>query len=786
LAPVAVALVLVLGIGSSALAGQWWTTRVRADDTAAVDDKARDVGNNVATLLSRQLDVTDSALTFMRVSPGAGPASLQGWFDAVAAGGRHPGLQVFGYVEVVSTADTARLDGVLSTMGARFAEMSEDVLTKTSSYDPTLDPAASRYCLLTALAGTAAYFHDLDSIQVEYRKFDLCATPVGRYVDMARDTGALVASPFGAPNLISFAAPRFSGDVVPATVEERRASLVAVMSSNVDARTLLRSAAGDDLWLGLERPQPDGTIDLLATSDDRRPGRGATRTVSIDADGTWQLTVAGVPSPAGMAASTQGVAVALVGGLLSALLALLAAVLLRGRDRALRLVDERTGELRHLALHDPLTGLANRTLIADRAQQMLERAQRCGRDSAALFVDLDGFKEVNDTIGHEAGDELLRVVARRFQGVLRAGDTVGRMGGDEFVVLLDGDDDEVGAEAIAERLLGVMREPFRLAENGTPYSVTASVGVAIGRYDDASDLLRDADVAVYRAKANGRDRHVLFLPEMHAAVEDRRSTAAELRAALAQDELFLEYQPTYDIQDQRVQGFEALVRWAHPTRGVVAPLDFIPLAESTGLIVQLGTWVLQQSCTQAAAWHEIGHRLKINVNVSPRQLERADFPATVARVLEETGLDPTALVLEITESALMEDAEAAAGRLQGLKALGVQVAIDDFGTGYSSLAYLRQLPVDLIKIDRSFLTDVGHCPEAAALLHSLIQLGKNLGLGTVAEGIEEPEQAAYLLDQQCDSGQGFLFARPMPAGDAERFLDAAARRGHPVSAPTAG
>jgi EAL domain-containing protein (putative c-di-GMP-specific phosphodiesterase class I) len=349
------------------------------------------------------------------------------------------------------------------------------------------------------------------------------------------------------------------------------------------------------------------------------------------------------------------------------------------------------------------------------------------------------------------------------------------MGGDEFVVLLDGDEPRPDPEAIAARLLEVIREPFWLVEGGTPYTITASVGVAVGAYHDASAMLRDADVAVYKAKSAGRDCHVLFMPEMQAAVEERLAMATDLRAAVAREQLFLEYQPTFSIDGRVINGFEALVRWSHPTKGTVSPLDFIPLAEETGLIVDVGCWVLREACVQMAAWHRAGFHLKVNVNVSVRQLGRDGFLATVAQVLADTGLDPRSLVLEITESALMEDAEAMSTRLGELKALGVQVAIDDFGTGYSSLAYLRQFPVDAIKIDRSFLSDLGRSREAAALMHSLIQLGKNLSLEIVAEGIEQEVQIAYLSAEGCHSGQGFLVSYPLSVVDAEAYLEASLR-----------
>lgn len=433
------------------------------------------------------------------------------------------------------------------------------------------------------------------------------------------------------------------------------------------------------------------------------------------------------------------------------------------------------GQLSHRALHDALTELPNRALVLDRAAQLLARARRLDTPIVALYLDVDGFKHVNDSFGHAAGDELLKVVAARLQGVVRESDTVGRMGGDEFVVLLDPSSTNVSPELVAERITTVLRQPIDLEDaGGRPVFVTASIGIATGQNTTADDLLRNADLALYEAKAAGKDRFVAFELQMQTAVEDRLLLELDLRDAIDTEALFLVYQPTFDLRTETVSGVEALIRWRHPSRGLIAPDAFIPLAEQVGLILPIGRWVLHQACTQAAIWHGRGQRIGMSVNISARQLDEDDIVEDVRAALEDSGLDPGSLTLEITETTLMRDADATARRLHALKALGIRIAIDDFGTGYSSLAYLRQFPVDALKIDRSFISGVAGAAgtdQSAALIHTLIQLGKSMQIETLGEGIEEQSQLRQLQREQCDSGQGFLLARPLELEAMEAFLD---------------
>ncbi len=431
-----------------------------------------------------------------------------------------------------------------------------------------------------------------------------------------------------------------------------------------------------------------------------------------------------------------------------------------------RLLDQ----IRHQALHDALTGLPNRALVLDRVDNMLARARRRGDPATVLFIDLDGFKTVNDTLGHEAGDRLLQAVAARLTTAVRDGDTVGRLGGDEFVVLVEETAEDHGPEVVANRIMELMREPFELEDAPMLAVVTASIGIASGDRLTASELLRDADVALYRAKEAGKNRVVNFEPEMHTVIRDQAQLHSDLRNALDRDEFFLVYQPIFDLRDRHVTGAEALLRWRHPERGIVQPASFIPMLEGTGLIVDVGRWVIFEACRQAAILREHGHRLVISVNVSARQLESDGVVRDLKTAIARNGIDPDGLIIEITETTIMRDPEATARRLGEIKALGVRVAIDDFGTGYSSLAYIRQFPLDILKIDRSFISAMAGSHEADTLVHALVQLGKSLGLETLAEGIEEIDQFDELQRQECDSGQGFLLARPLEPDALEAFL----------------
>jgi diguanylate cyclase (GGDEF)-like protein/PAS domain S-box-containing protein len=430
--------------------------------------------------------------------------------------------------------------------------------------------------------------------------------------------------------------------------------------------------------------------------------------------------------------------------------------------------------LEHQALHDSLTGLPNRTLLLDRLEHALARAERDSRAVAVLFIDLDSFKVVNDSLGHAAGDELLGHVAERLAAAVPATDTVGRFGGDEFVVLCEDIEGEADAVQMAERLAAAMQRPFALAVAGAEVVVRCSIGIALteGREVNADALVRDADAAMYRAKDEGRNRYALFEPQLHSRMLSRLQLEHAIHQGLARDELRVAYQPIVRLADGRIVGVEALVRWERPGHGLVGAVDFVPVAEETGLIVAMGAWVLRAACEQIVAWDAVVDPLNLSVNLSARQLADPSLVATVERTLEETGLAPSRLCLEVTESALASDADSAVVALAALKELGVRLAIDDFGTGYATLDYVRRFSMaDELKIDRSFvagLTDI-HVPDAAIVSASIV-LANALGFDTVAEGVESPEQLAVLRRLGCQYAQGYWFSRPVPADELTPLL----------------
>jgi diguanylate cyclase (GGDEF)-like protein/PAS domain S-box-containing protein len=454
-------------------------------------------------------------------------------------------------------------------------------------------------------------------------------------------------------------------------------------------------------------------------------------------------------------------------------------VVLNTRDVTERKLLEE--QLRHQALHDPLTQLANRTRFTDRLEHALLRASRTGHKVAVLFMDLDNFKSVNDSLGHSAGDRLLTQVAERVQSCLRPTDTIARLGGDEFAILLEDVIDEQDATVVTGRIFEVLQSRFEL--EGKELLVRASVGIAVsdaGAHEvKAEALLRDADVAMYVAKSRGKGRFELFQPDMQIAMMERLALLSDLQRALERGEFALHYQPMVLLKTGQLMGVEALVRWRHPTRGLMAPGDFIPLAEESGVILDLGLWVLREACFQAKAWQALYSSdppWTMSVNVSVKQLQHPAFVADVADVLRASGIDPRTLVLEITESVMMQDVTATMALLRELKGLGVRLAIDDFGTGYSSLSYLRQFPFDLLKIDKSFIDDVGVIIKQKELTSAIIELGKTLDMELVAEGIERRDQLTRLQTLDCELGQGFLFAEPMEAAAVERLLRESADR----------
>jgi diguanylate cyclase (GGDEF)-like protein len=440
-----------------------------------------------------------------------------------------------------------------------------------------------------------------------------------------------------------------------------------------------------------------------------------------------------------------------------------------GRQAVTASHRQRIALYRHSGV-DLLTGLPNRDAMLDEIGHRLEGNERTGTPLAVIHLDIDDFKDVNDAFGHAAADELLIEFGARLAEEVGVDGVVGRTSSDEFTIATGGGADQSGCHLLVDRVLHRMQEPFPVSAVRSAVTVGVSLGIAEGWRAAPEDLLHDADVALSRAKCTGKSRAVRFTRSMQVAADQRRALESDLIDALASDQFFLLYQPTMSLETGRITGVEALLRWSHPVRGLVMPDEFIPSLESTGLIVPVGRWVLDRACAQAAKWNAGPDQVVMAVNVSGHQLEQSEFVADVAAALKISGLEPHLLSLELTETAVMQDVERSITRLEQLKATGVRLSVDDFGTGYSSIAYLQRFPIDVIKIDQSFVGRMTESWASAALVHVLVEMGKALGLETVAEGIETDAQLTMLRTEGVETGQGFLLARPIPPSEVELLL----------------
>jgi diguanylate cyclase (GGDEF)-like protein len=763
-------LIVVIGVtGSAFLASAWRSSSQRANKKSFQSTVA-DLGSTLDAKLQSKIELTHAMRSIATLEPNAGDTRYVQWYRQLQHGAPTSPDVTAVFIQAVPASE----------LPAFRAQAEADPTARKSLHGSfQIIPSGSRpfYCLTRATVGdpggSISYPPLLDYCAPVLP--DIGVSPYAALIETERDTGAFIVTPLpglGVASLVGIGEAVYRSGAPLATVPERREAFRGIIGTSFASAELLRPllAGHGSLTLALYHRNSGDPLELIGRAGAHPTSRSPGYAERLDIGEGWVVEVTGMAdSP--LAADTQG-AIALAFGLLVTLLVfLLWRVLVRSRQRAWGLVGEKTDELEYRALHDPLTDLPNRILVLDRAEQILARGRQQDVPVTALFVDIDGFKQINDRFGHQAGDDLLRQVAARLLTVLRDSDTVGRVGGDEFAMLIDSAGVLATPELVAERILDVLRQPIRLPQSSRPpISVTASIGIATGRPASAEELMQDAHLALNKAKAAGKDGYIKFESAMQTASRDRIDLEMDLGNALDAEELFLLYQPMLDLENEQVVGVEALLRWSHPAGETVAPDVFIPLAEDSGLIVEIGRWVLEQACAQCAAWHELGHPLNISVNVSARQLERTELIEEVRTALYNSSLDPAALTLEITETVLMRKPETTALLLVELKALGVRIAVDDFGTGYSSLAYLRQFPVDSLKIDRTFITGLALSSEAHALTHTLIQLGKALGLETLAEGVEERDQVRALQREGCDLAQGFLFARPLTPDALERFL----------------
>ena len=747
---VAAALLVAVGSASSVFGAAVVARSAGQQSHQAFVSSSREVASTLQLALQHEQDLVVSAGAFLAANPDATPAQFQQWTSSVRAFARYPELQAIAELVLVPASQ-------LKAFVARFEP--------TNGGAPfQIIPAGNRpyYCLTTDGQSRSAQVATPANV-------DYCAADTRAEFLESRDSGQGSVVPYtvGKSVELGVGTPIYRGGVVPSSVAARRAEFIGWIGTQIVPSVILTTARHADSDAAVSLSYRRGATKASFSVGVKRAGA---QSYTISLHNGWVVQTVDVVTGGGVLGNGAAVALLVVGMLLSLLLAALIFVLGTGRSRAVELVHERTDQLRHQAFHDSLTGLPNRALILDRIDQMLARSRRERTPVAALFLDLDDFKDINDTLGHGAGDQVLVAVAARLASTLRAGDTVGRLGGDEFVVLVEGASLAAGAGVVAQRILDALETPFELPGMDIALPVAVSIGIAEGDRTSAELLLRDADVALYQAKAAGKHCAVTFSPSMQVDAEDHRSLEADLRLALEDHQFFLLYQPTFDLATGTMVGVEALLRWQHPDRGVVLPDVFIPVLESSGMIISVGRWVLQEACRQGARWHGQGHRFAVSVNVSGRQLERDRIVDDVYGALSASALDPGMLILELTETSLMQNVQSTVARLQLLKAVGVRLAVDDFGTGYSSISYLQQFPVDILKIDRSFVSRIGDSSESAALVHTLVQLGKVLGLATVAEGIETDEQRDKLRAEEVDIGQGYLFARPLDAVAIERLV----------------
>ncbi|MGB3412473.1 MAG: bifunctional diguanylate cyclase/phosphodiesterase [Microthrixaceae bacterium] len=759
-------LVLCLGLTVAAFIATRWTT-----STAEIQNEAfTSSAEAVRAVVSSELRLDESLVASLRGDLAAHPdltnAELLRWYESSGTAERFRDGVDFGYIQRVPAAELA----------AFVAQVAADPVTglvAPKEFNLFPDSAKAEYCLQRVGIWSRTDINGLEipaglnfcAAELEDQRLSEFPTLLAAATDTGR-VQVLTPDQFVDGSFV-IVAPIYNA--TPADSQTaRRAASIGWVASSFDAATLIDAALRDTSHLSVtvRHVGPDGSTRLIAEGG--ASSIETSLTLPVLGDSGWSVVVGATSAVLGHSPFVQGLGVFFFGAMLSLLTFVLARALVKARCRALTAATDRTAEIDYSSLHDDLTGLPNRTLILDRITQMQARALRPSSVVAALSIEIDGYASVCDTLGHVAGENLINAVATRITSALRETDTVGRLGENGFVVLVQGELPLARPALAAQRIVDVLAEPVTLG--ASPVPISASIGIATGTKCSPVDLLRNADIAMYRAKVAGQGSYVIFDTEIGAAMDRRILIEHDLRSALERDQLVIQYQPTFNLQSGAMTGAEALVRWNHPTLGLVPPDDFIPFAEESRRIVPIGRWVLREACHQAADWNRDGHRIRVAVNMSTVQIEDDSFVADVKEALTDSGLPASQLVLELTETALLSDTTVVRFRLEALKGIGVGISIDDFGTGYTSITYLQQFPIDTIKIDKSFVDDIAWSPDAAALCRTLVQLGRSLGLETLAEGIETEAQLTELIRAGCESGQGYLYSRPLGADEVDEFL----------------
>ena len=743
------------------------------------------IASTLKLAIQHEEDLMISASTFFAGNPKASAAAFDTWVKWAQALRRYPELEKLGLVALVRAPELAafeaRITGhavkplAVKTLPVKTLPV-KTLAVKTLPLQPLRSrsqlPAGSELHIVPAGTRPFYCFATVELTRSPLKRartgLDYCARTPGLL--SSRDSGLSIYAPAAAGRSqgLGIETPVYRGNVRPVGLTSRRGAFVGWLREVLVPGAMLQQVLQDHPEYAVRLRRKTGSSNVVFTSGTPQPGA---QSVSTNLRNGWTLrTIGPPPAGAGVLIDDNALAVLIAGSLASVLLGLLVFVLGGGRAPA---PARETRKLPNDQLYDALTGLPNRALMLDRAERMLARAGRqSGLLVGALFIDIDWFKDVNDKFGGAAGDQLLTIVAKRLEGVVRAHDTIGRLGGDEFVVLVEATARGVRLDSLARRVIEAMHKPVELDCFGPSFSLTASIGVAFGQYATPDDLLRDAQLALYSAQAAGKDRYTLFNANMRSVIEGRGVLEVELNTALQDKQFFLLYQPIYDVPTRKVVGLEALTRWRHPTQGVLPPEDFMPLAEETGLVVPIGRWALEEACSRAAAWNLGGHRLGISVKISANQLNRDGFVTDVRRALQQSGIEPSLLTLEIAETTVMRDTAASTEHLEEIKQLGLRIAIDDFGSGYAHHSDLQRMPLDFLKVDRSSLAASDDPEYRSWLLQTIIILGRDLSLPVIATGIETSEELTAIQAMGCPMAQGSFIGRPAPADAVEGFVEA--------------